>query len=144
MMKIDCGGATVRCEIGNDGIVRAAWSGLLLPANAGELSARLLRVATEAGGRAVLSDLQGVLLAMPPVNPAYYRWVPAELRSVPIGFLVSGEQAPLYSGLAQAAASIQTMRRAVRSADDGEQWLREQVHALAANEVWWKQWRRQH
>ena len=79
---------------------------------------------------------------MPPVNPDYYRWVPAELRSVPIGFVVSGEQAPLYGGLAHAAASVRTMRRAVRNVGDGEQWLQEQVRALTANEVWWTQWQR--
>ncbi len=142
MFKIECGPAIARYEIGNDGILRTTWSGLIVPANAGELSARLLRIATHAGARAVLSELEGVLLAIPPVNPNYYRYVPEDMRAVPVSFVVSGEQAQLYRGLAQAAASNLTLRRAVRSSSDGEDWLQQQVRAFTANQVWWDRRRR--
>ncbi len=108
-----------------------------MPANAGELSARLLRVAAEAGAGGVHGDLGRILLAIPPVSASYYKHVPPELRAVPVSFVVSSEQAPLYRDLAEAAAGSGTLRRAVRCAEDGEQWMKEQVRAFTANQVWW-------
>jgi hypothetical protein len=136
--KIDCGPATAHYEIGNDGVLRTWWSGLLVPANAAELSARLLRVAAESGARGILGDLGRVLLAIPPVRSSYYNHVPPESRAVPVSFVVTSEQAPLYRDLAHAAAGSGTLRRAARCVEDSEQWMEEQVRAFAANDVWWK------
>lgn len=138
MNKIECGTAQLHFEVGNDGIARAHWSGLVLPGNAGELSGRLLKAACEAGARAIIGDLSRTLLALPPVNPAYYRWVPVELRAVPISFVISAEQTPIYLDLPQAAAEAHMLRRAVRSAEEGESWLSEQVRAITSNGAWWK------
>ena len=122
---------------GNDGVLRARWSGLLVPANAAELSARLLWLAAESGVRGILGDLGRALLAIPPIHSSYYSHVPPELRAVPVSFVASSEQAPLYGELAKAAAGAGTLRRATRCAEDGEQWMQEQVRAFAANQVWW-------
>ena len=137
MEKIDSGGATALYRIDSDGVLRARWSGLLLPATAADLSARLLQAAADAGAHAVLGDLQQALLALPPVTADYYRWVRPELRSFPVGFVVSAEQQPIYEQLPRASAQARTVRRAVRSPADGEAWVQEHARAYSANRLWW-------
>jgi hypothetical protein len=137
MEKIESGAATALYRVDSDGVLRARWSGLVLPGTAADLSARLLRAAADGGAHAVLGDLQQALLALPPVTADYYRWVPPELRSFPIGFVISAEQQPIYQHLPRAAAQARTVRRAVRSLADGEIWVHEHVKAYSANRLWW-------
>jgi hypothetical protein len=137
MGRITCGVASAALEVGNDGIVRASFRGVLSTRNAGALSARVLQAGAERGGLGVLADLQGSLAALPPLGPAHYGYIPAGLRAVPGALLISAEQAPVFAGVAPAAARWGAMRRAFLSRAEAEAWLREQAQSLAANRAWW-------
>ena len=137
MNVIQCGSASVSFHIDNDGMLRVEWHGLLVPANAGALSALLLRAAADADAQGVIGTLEKALLALPPIHPRYYSHVPETLRFIPVAFVVSAEQAPLYQGASLAAAEAGVLRHATRSMDGGDAWLRQQTLALAANRLWW-------
>lgn len=137
MERITCGVASAALEVGNDGIVRASFRGVLSMRNAGALSARVLQAGAERGGLGVLADLRGSLAALPPLGPAHYGYIPAGLRAVPGALLISAEQAPVFAGVAPAAARWGAMRRAFLSRAEAEAWLREQAQSLAANRAWW-------
>lgn len=111
MKRIDYGAATANFDLDGDGIVNASIGGLLLSANAGALSALLLRGGADHGS-------------------------PGVLRSVPVAVVVSAEQFGVCKHVAQAAAASGAIRRAFLSRDQARAWLREQVRALKANQVW--------
>lgn len=139
MNLIRRGPASVSYHIDNDGMLRAQWHGLVLSSNAGELSALLLRAVDDAGAIGVIATLEDALLALPPPNPDYYRHVPEQSRLVPVAFVVSEAQAPLYRGGALAAAKAGVMRNPVRSLSAGNEWLEQCARAVAANRLWWSQ-----
>lgn len=123
-------------EFGSDGIVTARLGGLVLPANAGGLSAQLLHAGAEQGAAGVLCTVQHALVALPPIDPQHYGYVPPALRSVPVAIVATAEQWPVYAGIAEAAARTGAIRRAFPSHEQAQAWLREQARALTANRVW--------
>lgn len=135
--KFDRGSGTAYYDVADDGIVHASMSGLVVPANAGELSALLLEAGTVQGAPGVLCSVQKALIALPAIDPRHYSYVPPQLRGVPVAVLVTPEQMAVYEGIAAAAALSGTIRRAFLSREEAERWIREQARALAANRVWW-------
>jgi hypothetical protein len=120
----------------DEGIVEVRMSGLIVPSNAAALSASVLDVVSDQGASGVLSSLQTAMLALPPIDPRHYAYVPPEMRGVAVAVLVLPQQLHLYLDVAQAAASMGTIRRAFLSREEAQEWLREQARALAANHVW--------
>ncbi len=137
MRKFDRGGAAVSFELADDGIVCASIGGLLLPANAGAVSSQLLESTTDGAAVGVLCSVQKALVALPPIEAQHYRYVPPELRAVPVAVVVLPEQLAVYANIAQEAARAGTMRRAFLSREQAQAWLREQARALVANRDWW-------
>lgn len=136
LRKFDRGCATASYELADDGIACAHIGGLLVPANAGELSALLLKSGTERGAVGVLCSVHKALVALPPIEAHHYGYVPSELRAVPVAVVVSPEQMAVYEHIAQAAARSGAIRRAFLSRDEAQAWLREQVRALAGSRAW--------
>ena len=117
-------------------MVDSRTSGLLVPANAGTLSGLLLSAGVERGAAGVLCSVEKALIALPPIDPRHYSYVPPALRSVPVAVVVHPEQLAVYEHIVQAAALSGTIRRAFLSRELAQEWLREQVRALKANRVW--------
>ena len=134
--RFERGAGSASYEVAGDGIVCASLGGLVVQANAGALSALLLQAASELGATGVLGSVQKALIALPPIDPAHYSYVPPALRAVPVAVVVTPEQAGVYEGIARAAALSGAMRRAFLSRDEAQAWLCEQVRALVANRVW--------
>lgn len=137
MKKIDCGAATAGFEISDGGVVKARMLGLLVPANAGALSAKLLQAAVDHGAQGIVCEVDRALVALPTIDPQHYAYVPPAQRAVPVAVVVSPEQWCVYERVAQAAAQSGAIRRAFLSRAEAEVWLREQARALAANQRWW-------
>lgn len=135
--KFDRGAGTASYVVSDDGIVCASMSGLVSPANAGELSALLLNAGNDMAAAGVVSTVQKALIALPVIDPRHYSYVPPELRRVPVAVVVTPEQMRVYEGIAEAAALSGTIRRAFLSQEEAQRWVREQARALAANRVWW-------
>ena len=131
------GGAAARYRIADDGMVDASLSGLLTPKNAGLLSGLLLAAGVERRAVDVLSSVEQALVALPPIAPAHYAYVPPDMHNVPVAVIVSPEQYGVYARITQAAAVKGTIRRAFLSRDEAEAWVREQCRALRANRNWW-------
>lgn len=137
MHSIDCGPGRAQFGIDNDGIVRSGFSGLLAPANAGALSRLLLQAGAESGATGVLCTVHKSLVALAPIDPRHFNYVPPALRHVPVAVVVTPEQWPVYAQLAESAALSGVMRRAFLSFEQAQTWLHEQVLALNANRAWW-------
>lgn len=137
MPRLERGAGHVDVDSTVDDIVSGRLGGLVIPANAGELSAMLLRAGADRGARGVLCTVDRALVALPPIDPQHYAYVPPAFRSVPVAVVVSAEQAPIYRDVAAAAACSGAIRRAFLCRAEAENWLREQVRALAANRAWW-------
>ena len=136
MDRIDCGAASAVFDFAEDGMVDARMSGLVVPANAGTLSGLLLSAGVERGASGVLCSVEKALIALPPIDPKHYAYVPPALRSVPVAVVVSAEQWPVYAGIAEAAARTGAIRRAFPAHEQAQAWLRQQARALMANRVW--------
>lgn len=136
MERIEYGASMVSFGFDDDGIVNAAIGGLLVPANAGALSALLLRAGADRDAPGVLCSVEKALVALPPIDPRHYGYVPPSLRSMPVAVVVSPEQLGVYEGVALAAAATGAIRRAFLSREQAQAWLREQARALLANRVW--------
>jgi hypothetical protein len=136
MERIDFGTSAASFDFDGDGIVNARIGGLLVPANAGALSALLLRAGADQDAPGVLCSVEKALVALPPIDPRHYGYVPPPLRSVPVAVVVSPEQFGVYENVALAAAATGAIRRAFLSREQAQAWLREQVRALKANRVW--------
>jgi hypothetical protein len=136
MHSFERGSGKASYELASDGIVDVRMSGLIVPSNAGALSASVLDVVSDQGATGVLSSLETAMLALPPIDPRHYAYVPSGMRGVPVAVLVSPQQIHLYQDVAQAAATMGTIRRAFLSREEAQEWLREQARALAANRVW--------
>jgi hypothetical protein len=136
MHRFERGSGTVSHTMTDEGIVEVRMSGLIVPSNAAALSALVLDVVSDQGATGVLSSLQPAMLALPPIDPRHYAYVPPGMRGVPVAVLVSPQQLHLYMDVAQAAAAAGTIRRAFLSREEAQDWLREQARALAANRVW--------
>lgn len=137
MERIDYGAGSARCSLDDRGILDASLGGLLIPSNAGALSALLLRVAEQRSAAGVLCSVQNAVVALPPIEPAHYAYIPPSLRSVPVAVVVSPEQLPIYEDIGAAAAVSGAIRRAFLSREQAQQWLWEQARALRANRLWW-------
>jgi hypothetical protein len=137
MQRIECGAATAGFDIGGDGIASARLHGLLVPANAGALSARLLQASVDLGAQGIVCEVDRALVALPTIDPAHYAYVPPGQRAVPVAVVVSAEQWLVYKDVAQAAARTGAIRRAFLSRAEAEAWLRQQARALTANQAWW-------
>ena len=136
MERIDFGASAARFDFDDDGIVNASLGGVLVPANAGALSALLLHAGADRDAPGVLCSVQKALVALPTIDPDHYGYVPPPLRSVPVAVVVSPEQFGVYENVALAAAATGAIRRAFLSREQAQAWLREQVRALTANRVW--------
>jgi len=135
--KFDRGAGTATYELADDGIACASLGGLVMTANAGELSALLLKAASDRCATGVLCSVQTALIALPPIDVQHYSYVAPELRVLPVAVIVTPEQLPIYQDIAEAAALSGTIRRAFLSRAEAWRWIREQARALAANRVWW-------
>lgn len=137
MIRIHCGAATATVHLDHDRVADARLGGLLLPANAGALSARILEACVDKGVHGVLADVRGALVALPRIEAGHYDYVPSGLLSLPVAMVVLLEQLSVYELVVQAAADRGTIRRAFLSRQEAQEWLRQQARALAANQVWW-------
>jgi len=136
MMRIDYGASMASFDFDDDGIVNARLGGLLLPANAGPLSALLLHAGADRDAPGVLCSVDKALVALPPIDATHYGYVPPSLRAVPVAVVVSPEQFGVYEGVTQAAAAWGAIRRPFLCREQGQTWVREHVRALTANQVW--------
>lgn len=136
MERVDYGAGVARFEIDGNGIVDASFGGLVVPANAGALSALLLRIGADRAAQGVLCSVQTALIALPPIDPRHYGYVPPSLRGVPVAVVVTPEQLCVYDDIARAAATTGAIRRAFLSREQAQDWLREQARALQANQIW--------
>ena len=137
MIRIHCGAATATVDLDHDRVADARLGGLLLPANAGALSARILEAGVDKGALGVLADVRGALVALPKIEAPHYGYVPYGMLSVPVALVVTPEQLSVYAQVAQAAADRGTIRRAFLSRQEAQEWLLQQARALVANQVWW-------
>jgi hypothetical protein len=137
MKKIDCGAASAGFEITDDGFASVHMLGMLLPANAGAMSAKLLQAGADHGARGIVCRVDRALVALPGIDPRHYAYVPPSQLDVPVAVVVSPEQWCVYQGIAQAAAQSGAIRRAFLSRAEAEAWIRAQTRALAANQAWW-------
>jgi hypothetical protein len=135
--KFDRGAGTAAYELANDGIVRASLAGLVVQANAGELSALMLQAASERCATGVLCSVQKALIALPPIEVQHYNYVAPALRALPVAVIVTPEQLAVCEGIAKAAAATGTIRRAFLSREEASEWIREQARALVAKRAWW-------
>lgn len=135
--RFDRGSGTAWYDVADDGTVCASMSGLVVPANASELSALVLKAGSDRAAIGVLCSVHMALIALPAIDPRHYAYVPPELSSVPVAVLVNPEQMAVYEGIAQAAALSGTIRRAFLSPEEAQRWIRDQARAMAANRVWW-------
>lgn len=133
----DRGAGSASYELSDEGILQASLGGLVLPANAGVLSALLLQAGWEHSATGVLCSVQTALVALPRIDVRHYRYVEPEWRALPVAVIVTPEQMAVYDGIAQAAALAGTIRQAFLSPDEALHWLRQQARALAANRAWW-------
>ncbi len=136
MKRIDYGACGANFDFDDDGLLNASIGGLLVPANAGALSALLLHAGADRDSPGVLCSVEKALVALPPIDPRHYDYVPPALRAMPVAVVVSPEQMGVYEDVAQAAAASGAMRRAFLCRQQAQAWLREQVRALQANQVW--------
>lgn len=136
MERIDYGAARASYGFDIDGMLNASIGGILVPANAGVLSALLLRAGADRGSPGVLCSVEKALVALPPIDRKHYGYVPPSLRSVPVAVVVTPEQFGVYQDVARAAAASGAIRRAFLSREQAQAWLLEQVRALKANQVW--------
>lgn len=136
MERIDYGAAMASFDFDDDGMVNARLGGLLVPANAGVLSALLLRAGADRDAPGVLCSVEKALVALPAIDRKHYSYVPPSLCSVPVAVVVSPEQMGVYAGVAQAGAAAGVIRRAFLSREQAQAWLREQARALQANQIW--------
>lgn len=136
MQRIEYGSATARFDFDQDGLVDASIGGLLVTANAGAMSALLLRACADHAAPGVLCSVANAVVALPPIDSSHYAYVPPSLRAVPVAVVVSPEQLAVYRNIASAAAAQGSMRRAFLSREQAQRWLREQARALQANRVW--------
>ena len=136
MTRIECGAGHADFVQDDDGLLRARLGGLLLPSNAGALSALLLRAGADQDAPGVLCTVRSALVALPPIGAAHYAYVPPALRDIPVAVVISPEQIGVYEGIARAAATSGAIRRAFLSPEQAQTWLREQARALRASRVW--------
>jgi len=136
MERIDCGASVANFDFDVDGMVNASIGGVLVPSNAGAISALLLHAGADRDSPGVLCSVEKSLVALPPIDPKHYGYVPPSLRSVPVAVVVAPDQFSVYEGIALAAAATGAIRRAFLSREQAQAWLREQVRALKANRVW--------
>lgn len=137
MVTLERGAASASFEIAPDGIVRGQIQGLLVPGNAGAISAVLLEAAVERGGKGLICSVERSLVALPPIDPEHYRYVPQDLLDVPVAIVLTAEQVRVYERVTGSAALSGVMRRAFLSREAAEAWLQQQTRALSANRVWW-------
>lgn len=138
MERIECGACAVKFEIDRDGFVVGEAFGVMLPNNAGDLAATLLRVGADRGSPGVLVSTETTLVALPRIDADHYGHVPSFLRSIPVAVLILPEQLGIYEDVAKAAAATGVMRRAFLSREQAQGWLRKQTRAFQANQVWWR------
>lgn len=142
MEKIDCGGARATLEIRDDGIATARVSGVVATGNAGPISSLVLSAGVERKALGFLSVVDRALVALPPIDPEHYSYVPPHMRNVPVAVIVSPEQYGIYARIVQAAAIKGAIRRPFLERDEAELWIREQIRAIRANQGWWSGQRR--
>lgn len=139
MVSLQRGAASATFEIAPDGIVRGEFRGLLVPANAGAISALLLQAAVEQGGRGLICSVERSLVALPPIDPDHYRYVPEGMLAVPVAIVLSHEQMRVYERVTGAAALSGVTRRGFLWREEAEAWMQQQARALSANRVWWSE-----
>ena len=139
MVTLHSGAASASFEIAPDGIVRGEFRGMLVPGNAGAISALLLQAAVEHGGRGLICSVERSLVALPPIDPDHYRYVPKEMLAVPVAIVLSPEQIRVYERVTGAAAQAGVTRRAFLWREEAEAWLQQQARAVSANRVWWSE-----
>jgi hypothetical protein len=135
--KICCGPARTVFAVSNDSTACARTTGLFLSGNAGSLSAQLLEASVAQGAIGLCISMEGVALALPPITPQHYAYVPPALRAIPVALIVNAEQAAFLESVAGAAATSGTLRRTFLSHDEAAAWVRQQARALSANRAWW-------
>lgn len=135
---IECGGARLALQIGNDGLAVAHFSGLLLPGNIQALSAITLDVAAACGvkgllycgGQAALCcDAQSIASTYPTMSPRQ--------RRVPVAFVAHPAQAALHDSVVRRAAAQGVLRKTFYNPADARAWMAQTVRLLQDNRDWW-------
>lgn len=135
-MKINCGGAAARLDVGNDGIARADINGLLLPGAAWALAWTVLCEAKAKQAAGIVTHLSGAALALPPVLPGNYTSAPDGVRGLPVALVVAPEQMHTYAGLSGSAAQNGFIRRAFLCPVQAREWLAAEVALYEAQQAW--------
>jgi hypothetical protein len=138
MGKITAGGATVAVAIGNDGIAHSTFGGLVMPTNFHPLNSAHLRSGAERGAHGMVATVRKAAICCPADVLADYRTLPKPLHALPMAFIVSEAQMPLYAHLVRLAASQGIIRCAFLSESEAETWLREEVVLAQAQQAWLK------
>lgn len=138
MDAIECGGARIALQIGNDGIGAAHFSGLLMPGNIQAVSAYTLAMGMGRGAKgllyrndraAVCCDTQSMTASYPTLTP--------RLRAMPVAFVVNAAQAALYERVVERAGAAGVLRRMFYHPDEAHEWLAQTLQLLHDNRSWW-------
>lgn len=143
MVNIECGGATGRLKVGDDGVGVASFRGLVVPANFVALGLLTMRAGIERKACGLIYSVHQAAICCDPVSmTAGYPPMAPELRALPVAFVINGGQAELYRHVVRRAASAGLLRRAFFSEPEARAWLQGTIEALDANRGWWDARRR--
>lgn len=138
MDRIEVGCAATALQFGNDGIVAASFSGLVLPSNLAALAVPVMRIGAARGARALLyTGARAALCFDAAVATAMYPTLEPGLRALPVAFVVNSSQAQLYRQVVQRAGAAGLLRGVFYSEFEAREWLARNLRLLAANQAWW-------
>ncbi len=138
MDRIEVGCAASVLRLGNDGIMEASFSGLLLPSNLAALSLPVMQIAIARGARGLMYTGERAALCFDPATPsAMYPELAPAMRALPVAFVVNSSQVALNIQVARRAGRHGLLRGVFYSEFEAREWLARNLRLLAANQAWW-------
>ena len=139
MDSIECGSANGTLQVDNDGIGKAHFSGLLMPANFLAMGSLVMGAGQRRGAKGLLyrNDLAAICCDPVSMTASYPNLAPS-LRALPVAFVVNDAQTELYRRVLQRAAAAGLVRRMFHSEDEARAWLGQTVQTLSDNQRWWQ------
>jgi hypothetical protein len=136
--SIECGSASGVLQVDNEGIGRAHFSGLLMPANFLAMGGLTMNAGVHRGARGLLyrNDLAAICCDPMSMTAAYPNLLPS-LRGLPVAFVVNEAQADLYKRVVQRAGAAGLIRKLFYNDVEARAWLDQVVRALSDNRHWW-------
>jgi hypothetical protein len=134
--SITCGAVRASFALRNDGIALGKFAGLATAVSAPAASGMLLVAATERGAVGLVCDVRSAAMALPPIAPRHYAYVPPGLSRVPVAVVALPEQMHLYARQAASAATIGAMRRAFLCPEQARAWVAQEARVALDQARW--------